>query len=93
MCDPCTQVIELSFAIALWEMTLKDRFRLYDKWITFLKVRLSLVHVHRRSYDQEVHKKPVSRDTWQLLYDFSKTDPSRYDASGALRLHLECSLP
>jgi len=58
----------LQYAIALWEMTLKDKFSAFDHWVKFVK---------------EVHKKPVSKDTWQLLYEFSKTDLSKYNDSGA----------
>jgi len=66
--NPQKKVIELDFAIALWEMTLKDKFVLYDTWIKFLK---------------EEHKKPISRDTWQLLFEFSKINIDKYDSSEA----------
>jgi len=62
------KVIELDFAVALWELTLKDKFAHYDKWLQFVK---------------EEYKKPISRDSWCLLYEFSKIDATKYDASEA----------
>jgi len=58
----------MDFAIALWEMTLKDKFPLFDSWVKFIK---------------EEHKKPISRDTWQLLFEFSKINIEKYDSSEA----------
>jgi len=66
--NPQKKVIELDFAIALWEMTLKDKFVLFDKWVKFIK---------------EEHKKPVSKDTWNLLFEFSKITVEKYDSSEA----------
>ena len=36
--NPHKKVIELDFAIALWEMTIRDKFLLWDKWVKFLRV-------------------------------------------------------
>jgi len=62
------KVLELEFAIAMWQTVLGDRFKLLNDWIKFL---------------QEKHKRPITKDTWALLWEFSKTSIANYDASEA----------
>lgn len=37
------KVLDLDFAIVLWSMTIKDKFKYLDIWIQFLKVTLSSI--------------------------------------------------
>jgi len=62
------KVLELDFAVAMWQTVLPDRFKHLNEWIKFL---------------QERHKKPITKDTWSLLWEFSKTNITGYDASEA----------
>jgi len=54
--------------VAMWQTVLAGRFKLLDQWVKFL---------------QEQHKRPISRDTWALLWEFAKTKLENYDASEA----------
>jgi len=65
------KILELDVATELWRLSLKDRFRFLELWIIFL---------------QEHNTKAITRDTWNLLLDFSKqvnADMSNYDSDGA----------
>jgi len=62
------RVLEIDFAIAMWQTVLGTRFKLLNEWITYCK---------------EVHAKPINKDTWGLLLDFSKTNLQEYDSEGA----------
>ena len=65
--------LPLDVAVPLWQLLLESRFALLSLWCDFV---------------QEYHKKAISRDTWNLLLDFSrnvKGDLSNYDADGMQR--------
>ena len=54
----------------MWELLLKDKWPLLNKWCDFLNRK---------------HKKAISRDTWNQILDFSRMYNSslfEYDAEG-----------
>jgi len=62
------RVLDLEFAIAMWQTVLGNRFKLLNEWIAYCK---------------EVHAKPINKDTWGLLLDFTKISLQDYDSEGA----------
>ncbi|CAO3668853.1 unnamed protein product [Umbelopsis vinacea] len=63
--------LSLDAAVELWRLLLQGRFEHLDLWIKFI---------------EEQHGKAISRDTWNLLLDFSKqadTELNNHDAEGA----------
>ena len=69
--SPLQKSLDLEIAIAYWNILFKNRFKFLDLWINFLR---------------ENHKKAITRDTWNLLLDFSlmiDDNMSNYDEEGA----------
>lgn len=63
--------LDLELAIAYWNILLRNRFKYLDLWVDFLR---------------ENHKRVITRDTWNLLLDFSlmiDDNMSNYDEEGA----------
>ncbi|KAG2173183.1 hypothetical protein INT43_004557 [Umbelopsis isabellina] len=63
--------LSLDAAVELWRLLLQDRFEHLDLWIKFV---------------EEEHGKAISRDTWNLLLDFSMqadTELNNHDSEGA----------
>lgn len=63
--------LDLELAIAYWNILLRKRFKFLDLWVSFLR---------------ENHKRAITRDTWNLLLDFSlmiDDTMSNYDEEGA----------
>lgn len=63
--------LDLELAIAYWRILMTNRFKFLNLWIDFL---------------QETHKRAITRDTWNLLLDFSvmiDDNMSNYDEEGA----------
>lgn len=69
--EPLKRSISAAVAVHCWQLLLRGRFRLLDKWCKFVV-----------SSKQAV----ISEDTWRQVLDFCKTiheDLSNYDASSA----------
>lgn len=63
--------LDLDLAIAYWKILLRTRFKYLDLWVEFLQAN---------------HKRAITRDTWNLLLDFSlmiDDTMSNYDEEGA----------
>jgi DCN1-like protein 1/2 len=63
--------LSLETAIAFWDLLMTGRFKYLEEWKSFLI---------------ENHGKAISRDTWNLFWDFATnfTDFSSHDTDGTL---------
>lgn len=73
MQDEGQRILSQESAVDYWKLLLSDKFPILDKWITFL---------------QERYKRGISKDTWNMIWDFAKyykSDPNlqSYDEEGA----------
>ncbi|KFD51486.1 hypothetical protein M514_07699 [Trichuris suis] len=69
--SPTQKGLDVEMAIGYWRLILAGRFYHLDNWCNFL---------------QSARRKPITRDTWNLVLDFSKVicnDLSNYDTQGA----------
>lgn len=71
--DEGQRVLQQETAIDYWKLLLADRFPILDKWIKFV---------------QEEYKRGISKDTWNMIWDFAKyyrSDPNleAYDDEAA----------
>ncbi|KRX91006.1 DCN1-like protein 1, partial [Trichinella pseudospiralis] len=69
--NPDKKFLDQEMAIGYWKLLLTGKFNHLDSWCSFL---------------EEHHNKPITRDTWNLLLEFSqviKDDFSNYDVDGA----------
>eukprot|EP01006_Ploeotia_vitrea_P054176 TRINITY_DN67858_c11_g1_i1.p2 TRINITY_DN67858_c11_g1~~TRINITY_DN67858_c11_g1_i1.p2 ORF type:complete len:276 (+),score=66.97 TRINITY_DN67858_c11_g1_i1:140-967(+) len=63
--NPQAAILTVDTATAYWQLLLKGAgWALLDDWIQFIN---------------EVHKKAVSRDCWQMLLEFTKANPADYN--------------
>lgn len=76
--------LPLDTAIALWELLLPARYIHLQYWFTFLKVS----YIMNESL-KEKHGKSISKDTWNLFWDFiegCRGDYDQHDDEGMLRI-------
>uniref|UniRef100_A0A5S6QXN9 Defective in cullin neddylation protein n=1 Tax=Trichuris muris TaxID=70415 RepID=A0A5S6QXN9_TRIMR len=69
--SPSQKGLDVEMAIGYWRLILSGRFFHLDNWCNFL---------------QSTRRKPITRDTWNLVLDFSKVisnDFNNYDTQGA----------
>lgn len=69
--DPLARFIAVEIAVPVWHLVLEDRYPLLDTWCDFI---------------ENVHKKSISRDTWDQFYRFIETigtNFSTYDPEAA----------
>lgn len=67
------RVLPIEVATDYWRLLLSDKFSKLDEWITFI---------------QDVYKKSVTRDTWDMILEFSiylesSPDLNEYDDEGS----------
>jgi len=75
--QPNSKTLPPDFAIVIWKIVLKNKFKHLNKWITFI---------------QEKHQKAISKDTWNQVLEFTRVindDMSNYDPTGAWPIVLD----